>query len=207
MINELEKKSTMSKMSDLEHDKNAVEMMRYRDNKLSYGLGFGAIAFSVLAAFINLNSMCPKTIQVILCIILNIVILLFGFLSVERTKAYSKQGSIALIVLGGINIAQIFWLPLTIITTYNKWLSILNSGDAEAATKASTYARDNVGAVIYEGNTNSVHWLATNGNFRGILAIVFLGCGAALFIVAGIFGIKRSNKLNKYLDSLKVEKK
>jgi len=30
MINEMKKNKTMSKMSDLEFDKNSVEMMRYR---------------------------------------------------------------------------------------------------------------------------------------------------------------------------------
>ena len=54
MINEMEKNKTMSKMSDLEFDKNSVEMMRYRNNKLAYGLGLGGLVFSVLASFIIL---------------------------------------------------------------------------------------------------------------------------------------------------------
>ena len=172
MINEMKEKNTMSKMSDLEHDKNSVEMMRYRNNKLSYGLGFGGLAFSVLAAFINLNSMSPITIQVILAIALNIVILLFGFLCVERTKTYSKQGSISLIVLGGIDIAQMFWLPLIIIITYGQYSGV---GDDK-----------NVGKVITEGEKNSIHWLTTNGTARGVMAMVFLAIAAAFFITAGI---------------------
>lgn len=199
MINEMKEKSSMNKMSDLEHDKNSVEMMRYRNNKLSYGLGFGGLAFSVLAAFINLNSMSPRTIQVILAILLNIVILLFGFLCVERTKTYSKNGSIALIVLGGIDIAQIFWLPFIIISTYDSWEEI------EDATEKTTYGNSNVGKVITEGEQNNIHWLTTSGTARGVLAIVFLVIAAAFFIAAGIIGVMKSNKLNNYLKSIKVE--
>ena len=191
MINEMKEKNTMSKMSDLEHDKNSVEMMRYRNNKLSYGLGFGGLAFSVLAAFINLNSMSPITIQVILAIALNIVILLFGFLCVERTKTYSKQGSISLIVLGGIDIAQMFWLPLIIIITYGQYSGV---GDDK-----------NVGKVITEGEKNSIHWLTTNGTARGVMAMVFLAIAAAFFITAGVIGIQKSNKLNNYLKSINLE--
>ena len=82
MINEMEKNKTMSKMSDLEFDKNSVEMMRYRDNKLAYSLGLVGLALSVLASFIILNSMAAVSFQVILCIFLNIFILLSGFLAV-----------------------------------------------------------------------------------------------------------------------------
>lgn len=201
MINEMEKNKTMSKMSDLEFDKNSVEMMRYRDNKLPYSLGFGGLAFSVLAAFIILNSMYPSTVQVIIVIFLNIFILLFGFLNVEKTKAYSRTGATTLIVLGGINVAQIFWLPLTIIVTYNKWM------DMADGTEKSQYQSDNVAEILTDSNANSIHWLSTSGNFRGILAIVLLAISAAFLIVAGVIGIQKSNKLNKYLESLKVEKK
>ena len=201
MINEMEKNKTMSKMSDLEFDKNSVEMMRYRNNKLAYWLGLGGLAFGVLAAFIVLNSMAAITVQVILCIFLNIFMLLSGFLACERTKTYSRNGSIFLGALGVVNVLQIFWLPLTIIVTYNKWNSITDLDEKSA------YGRDNVGAVITEGGANSVHWLSTNGNFRGILAIVFLVISAAFFFGAAVIGVMKSNKLNNYLDSLKVEKK
>ena len=222
MINKLEEKSTMNKMSDLEFGKNSVEMMRYRDNKLSYGLGFGGLACGVLAAFVYLNSMYPESFQVILAILLNVVLLLFGFLCIERTKTYSKQGSISLIVIGGINVAQIFWLPFTIITSYNHWQDLLNKAAklphgegvteeqanayAAAVKKASDYATNNVGKVISEGSANNVHWLSTSGTFRGILSIVFLIASAAFFISAGVIGYLRAKKLYTYLDSIKVKR-
>ncbi|MBQ6783770.1 MAG: hypothetical protein IJP63_07205 [Acholeplasmatales bacterium] len=201
MINEMEKNKTMSKMSDLEFDKNSVEMMRYRNNKLAYNLGLGGLVFSVLASFIVLNSMAAVSFQVILCIFLNIFILLSGFLACERTKTYSRNGSMFLVGLGVVDVLQIFWLPLTIIITYNKWASL------STVDEKSSYAEKNVGGTITDVNTNSVHWLSTNGNFRGILAIVFLSIAAAFFIAAGILGVMKSNKLNNYLNSLKVEKK
>ena len=39
MINDIENKNSLNEMSDLEHDKNQLEMMRYRVNSLSYILG------------------------------------------------------------------------------------------------------------------------------------------------------------------------
>ena len=201
MINEMEKNKTMSKMSDLEFDKNSVEMMRYRNNKLAYSLGLGGLAFSVLAAFIILNSMAAVTVQVILCIFLNIFILLAGFLACERTKTYSRNGSIFLGALGVVNALQIFWLPLTIIITYAHWNGL------ETQAEKEEYAKSNVGSVITEGNKNSIHWLSTSGYFRGITAIVFLSISAAFFISAAVVGVMKSQKLNNYLNSLKVEKK
>ena len=102
MINEQEKKANISKMSDLEYAKNDVEMMRYRANGLSNKLGLLGMAFSVLGMFICLNSFKPTDIQVLLIVMINIVILLGGFLACERAKAYSKNGSIALVVFGGV---------------------------------------------------------------------------------------------------------
>ena len=107
MINEQEKKATLNKMSDLEYQKNDTEMMRYRPNTLSHKLGLLGMGASILGAFICLNSMATQDIQVLLVILLNIVILLGGFLAAEKAKSYSKAGSIAQIVFGGICAARI----------------------------------------------------------------------------------------------------
>ena len=53
MINEVENNNSLTQMSDLEHDKNQLEMMRYRENRLSYMLGFVALIASILACFIT----------------------------------------------------------------------------------------------------------------------------------------------------------
>ena len=101
MSNELENDLALD-MSPEELHKTKSEMMRYRSNSLSYWLGFGAIGFSVFGSFVCLNSFQPTTVLVILKILLNIVILLFGFLSCEKAKAYSKQASISLICIGSV---------------------------------------------------------------------------------------------------------
>jgi len=122
-MNNVENKNDLNKMSDLEFGKNKVEMMRYRENSLSYKLGMGGVAFSVLACFFCLNAFNPINFTTILAIMLNVVILLGGFLSVEKAKSYSYKGSIGLIVFGGICIARIFWIPLLLIVHYNGWIA------------------------------------------------------------------------------------
>lgn len=203
MINEMENKASLDQMSDLEFGKNKLEMMRYRVNGLSYKLGFAAILCSVFGAFVCLNSINPKTFIVILKILLNIVILLAGFLCVEKTRNYSKQASIGLIVLGGVCAARIFWIPIQLMTYYNIYVNAIKSGDTAAQAKATEI----IGKPITGFFTNgSVRWLPYSGNFRGILAIVLLASAAAFFILAGVVGFIRSQKLSQYLDSIKEAK-
>ena len=121
MMNNVENKNDLNKMSDLEFGKNKVEMMRYRENSLSYKLGMAGIGCSVLACFFCLNAFNPKNVTTLLAIMLNIVVLLGGFLSVEKSKSYSMKGSIALIVFGGVCVARIFWIPLLLIIHYNAY--------------------------------------------------------------------------------------
>jgi hypothetical protein len=202
MINEMENKPSLNEMSDLEFDKNKLEMMRYRANGLSYMLGFGGIAFSVLAAFISLNSFNPNSVLVIVKILLNVFILLFGFLCCEKAKAYSKNGSLVLIGLGGICAARIFWVPLQLIIYFNKFKAALDAGE-----KTADYEKY-IGKTItgyYKGD-NTVRWLTANGNFRGIVAILFLALAATCFIIAGLIGVKRSVKLSGYMNSIKESK-
>lgn len=199
MINEMENKPSLDQMSDLEFDKNKLEMMRYRANGLSYMLGFGGIACSVLAAFVCLNSFNPNNVSVIVKILLNVFILLFGFLCCEKTKAYSKQASLVMVGLGAICFARIFWVPLQLIVKFNGFQKALENGEDLKEYKNS------LGAAItsfYEEGTNKFKWLSANGNFRGILAIVLLCCAAAFFIVSGVVGYMRSVKLSKYLNSI-----
>ena len=112
MINELEKKSSFNAMSDLEITKNSIEMLRYRNNRLAYALGLSGVALSLLAAFVCMNSMNPENFQVIFKIILNVFILLFGFLCCEKAKTYQVRGSFYLIGLGVICFFRILWIPL-----------------------------------------------------------------------------------------------
>ena len=126
MINDIENKNSQKLMSDLEYAKNDTEMMRYRVNGLSYKLGLSAMGCSLFGAFICLNSFNPFNFQVILIIILNIILLLGGFLSAEKVKNYSKGGAIAQMVFGGICVARIFYIPLIIMIQFNKYMEANN---------------------------------------------------------------------------------
>ena len=72
-----------------------VELMRYRKNSLSYTFGLLALIASVVASFIGLNSLAYNF-TTLIKILLNIAILLFGFLFTEQAKAYNKNGSLLL---------------------------------------------------------------------------------------------------------------
>ena len=185
--------------NELLKDQNLeCEMMRYRSNGLSYKLGFGGIACSILAAFICLNSFNPNSFLVIVKILMNIAILLFGFLSIEKAKAYSKQGSIILIVIGGINLARIFWVPFLLILNYNLWAS---AGEADKR-KYEQF----IGKTITSDNRYLISYLPQDGNFRGWFAIILLILSAVFFISAGVIGLKKSVKLSNYMESLKENK-
>lgn len=199
MMNNVENKNDLNKMSDLEFGKNKVEMMRYRDNSLSYKLGMGGIAFSVLAAFFCLNSFAPTSITTLLAIMLNIVVLLGGFLSIEKAKSYSFKGSVALIVFGGICVARIFWIPLSLILNYIGWVDAGRPNNS----KYSEY----LGKTITTDDVNQLTWLGNdNAPLRAVLAIVSLVAAAALLIAAGYIGMVRSKRLSTYLNSINQKK-
>ena len=201
MINEVENNNSLNQMSDLEHDKNELEMMRYRENRLSYNIGILGIFASLFACFVCLNSTNPITVVVVAKVLLNIVILLGGFLCIEKAKAYSKKASIGLIVFGGICVLRIFWIPLQLIMYFAQYKDFLAGKTTD--TTYSNYLGKTITSA-YAANSGSYRWLSADGNFRGIFAIVLLLIAASTFIVAGVIGFIRSTKLNRYLDSLKV---
>ncbi len=201
MINEVENNNSLNQMSDLEHDKNELEMMRYRENRLSYNIGIIGIFASLFACFVCLNSTNPVNAVVVAKVMMNIIILLGGFLCIEKAKAYSKNASIALVVFGGVCVARIFWIPLQLITYFSKFQDFL------AGKTTDTSYENYLGKTIitaYSKSEDAYRWLPASGTFRGIFAIVLLLIAAAAFITAGVFGYIRSKKLNTYLDSLKV---
>lgn len=210
MINEQENKTSLNKMSDLEYTKNDTEMMRYRVNGLSYKLGLVAMITSLFAAFICLNSVEPRDYQTIIVILINVVILLGGFLSAEMVKNYNKKGAIAQMVFGAVCIGRIFWLPLNLIINYNTYVNLKGLKKLTESQKASY---DNAKAQLaktilskHEGTKYATAFLPADGNFRGIVAIVLLVLAAVAFIAAGIIGYKRAQKLSTYLESLKDNK-
>ncbi len=199
-----------------EYDFDQREMMRYRVNGFSYKFGLFGMIFSMLGAFICLNSMNPADAQVIFIILLNVVILLGGFLACEKVKAYNKGGAIAQLVFGAICVARIFYIPLILIINYSRYLSSVNITEVDGVTQIEkiegmedvySNAKNNLGATItskYEGSVAN-SFLPASGYFRGISAMVLFGLAAACFIVAGVVGYKKAKELEGYLDSIKKD--
>lgn len=201
MINEQENKTSLNKMSDLEYTKNDTEMMRYRVNGLSYKLSLSAMVCSILGAFICLNSANPKDFWTIVIILMNVVILLGGFLASERVKNYSKKSSISLFVFGGVCLGRIFWVPLLLMINYNIWTKDPTSAKG---TKAGNYLAKTITSKGTSGY--AVAFLPSDGNLRAIMAMIFFAAAGVCFIVAGVIGVKRSVKLSNYLESINEKK-
>lgn len=155
-----------------------LDLMRYRNNSLSYMLGLLALITSIVAAFIGLNSLAYNF-STLIKILMNIAILLFGFLFAEQTKTYSKQGSLCLIALGIISALRTLWAP-----------RILLFGTAEQWGKVIT-------------NPANVNWLPADAQFRGILALILLIITALAFVSAGVIGYIKATKLENYMESIK----
>lgn len=168
------------------------EMMRYRTNSSSYKYGMLAIAFSVLAAFISLNSIKWTTFDVIIKILGNIVILLFGFLSVEKVKAYNKTYSYVLMAFGAVCVGRIFWFPLMLITDYTAYL-------------ANNLETGRLGATIV-GDAMSNAYLPQSGYVRAIIAIVFLVLSAFFFILSGVIAYIKSVRYQQYMQGKDISK-
>ena len=217
MINEQENRVSLTKQSDLEYDKNSVEMMRYRTNGLSYKLGVGGMAFSVLGAFICLNSANPVNVLTLVIILMNIVILLGGFLAAEKVKNYIQGGAIAQMVFGVICIGRIFWIPVQLILNYNVYIGYVTGKTDFDHEKYSYYsqvpayktAERFLGESIkakYKNSRYAFAFLTPNGNVRAAIAMILFAAAGALFIAAGVIGFKRARKLHRYLASINVKK-
>ena len=192
MSNNLENKN--SKVEKVYYDQNNLEgeMLRYRANSSSYKYGMLAIVFNILAAFISLNSV-KWGVDVIIKILMNIVILLFGFLSIEKAKAYSKKYSYVLIGFGIVSIARIFWYPLILIRDYSAYLL-----DETQLGK--------LGPTITSKNEYSNAYLPASGYTRATIAIVLLSLAAVCFLVSGIIGYVKAKKYEQYMQGKDVSK-
>lgn len=170
------------------------EKLRYQTNGTSYKLGFLGILFSVLAAFVLLNSLRPSAISVVK-ILINIAICLFGFMACEKVKFYSKKHSIYMFVIGGACVARIFWAPIILMTNYVKYQDATAAGD----TLKVTEAKNNLANAVINAGSN---YLPQSGIFRGILAIILLILAALCFIGSGIVCWRKNAILMNYLKSI-----
>jgi hypothetical protein len=151
-----------------------VELMRYRKNSLSYTFGLCALISSIVAAFIGLNSLAYNF-TTLIKILLNIAILLFGFLFTEQAKAYNKKGSLYLVILGAICFLRILWAPrILLFGTKDQWGRVVN-------------------------DSININWLPSSASFRGYLSLGLLIAAGTCFVLAGIIGYIKSKKLEKHM--------
>lgn len=211
MINEQKERNVLTKMSDLEYTKNDLEMMRYRNNRLAYFLGLGGMACGMLACFFEMNSINSGTFNTMVLIILNIIMLLGGFLGCEKTKNYSKAGCISLFVFGGLSFARIFYVPVSILMpNFNTFMKYVDAANAKTLSGEDKViyekALSNLGPSVYSkylSDVDSAHgYFFANGNVRGVVTIILLVASAALFVAGGVIGYLRSKKLTDYLASV-----
>ena len=184
-----------------------LEKMRYNNNSLSYILGLLGIVFSVAACFIALNSLNPIGFKTVLKVVLNIFVLLIGFLTAEKVKVYQKKFSYVSFALGGIAILRMFWYPLTLMVKYNGFVKMLNAVDGKISQENFDNARHKFGeflgvtvmGALKDGEIVKTGYFTTNGYIRAIVLFVLLGCCAACFIFAGLINYVKSTKLTNYL--------
>ncbi len=218
-----QKQAIKNSMSEVEYSDMQLEKMRYFNNTLAYGLGYVGIAFSFTAALIALNTLSPiyflSGFGCVIAILMNIVILLAGFLSAEKVKTYSEGYSKVELVLGGLSVLRIFWYPLSTWMLYSDMVKDIKNG-ASAETIVKLYTNklghsliggtpvDKNGIAITENGAGAFDhfitsgFLTANGHIRAIIMIVCLLIGAAGFIGSGIVGYTRARKLHKYLERI-----
>lgn len=93
------------------------DIMRYKKNNFGanlalIGLALGCIYFLVLYAQVK-NDNFYYTWVIAFDVIYNLFFLLFVFLFSEQVKNYNDKLFILQIIVGALQIARIFWLPLT----------------------------------------------------------------------------------------------
>ena len=105
----------MNKITDIKADR-----MRYTKNSICATLSYLAILFNALY-FLNIyhsdvGSFYYKM-QIGFSVIYNLLFMLFVFLSSEGVKKYDRRYSIALIVIGALQVVRIFGIPLDALTS------------------------------------------------------------------------------------------
>lgn len=104
----------------MKKQKNPViqnDIMRYKKNKLGanlalLGLAAGCIYFLSLYSQVKNNNFY-YTWVIAFDVIYNLFFLLFAFLFSEQVKNYNRKLFPLQIIVGALQIARIFWLPLT----------------------------------------------------------------------------------------------
>ena len=195
-----------------------LEKMRYNNNSLSYILGLLGIVLSIAACFIGLNSLNPNGFHTILKVLLNILVLLIGFLASEKVKVYNMKFTYVMYTLAGVSLARIFWYPLSLIVNYSKYIKLLdiNGDPAKLAERFGNAGKSEAGQMLgstligklSEDKTSIVKtgYMTMDGRVRGIILMVILGAACACFLISGIINHIKSTKLHNYLERINQKK-
>lgn len=176
------------------------EKLRYQKNSLAYMLGFIGILLSAASALICLNTMKPNFLTIVK-ILMNVVLLLFGFLSCEKVKNYSKKFSLVMFVFGAASVLRIFWMPLQMIVQWSN--ANTKTTDKDSMT---TYLKKYFSEQVYNGDLASKKgFLPRNAAFRGVLCMILLIGSALAYFFSGYVGYLKANKLEKHLKSINVD--
>lgn len=100
-----------------------ADISRYKKNKLGANLALLGLVFECLyfmliygikASLLSDGTTRTKfcSLDIGISVIITLLTLLVAFLASEGVKGYNKKYGIVLIVLGAVQIAKIFWLPL-----------------------------------------------------------------------------------------------
>lgn len=106
-------------------EKNAVlqdDVLRYRKNKMPANLALLALVFNILyfTLLYTIHTTQMYTLLVGVSVIINLLVLLFGFYASEGIKAYNKKICVMLLVLAAVQIIRIFIYPLQGLS--DKWM-------------------------------------------------------------------------------------
>lgn len=114
------KEVKINKPQKVKKPKNPViqnDIMRYKKNKLGaslalLGLALGCVYFLCLYSQVKNNDFY-YTWVIAFDVIYNLFFLLFVFLFSEQVKNYNRKLFVLQIIVGALQIARLFWLPLT----------------------------------------------------------------------------------------------
>ena len=161
-----------------------TDIMRYKNNSASFWLCILAIVLdSVMFIMIYKNKDCVPGVTAGLDLIVNVIFLLAVFLIAEKTKAYSKKAAYGAIVVGVVQIARIFWIPLYFRNQNKIYLEEL--AKAEQAGEQLSYT----GMVGLE-----------KGQFNA--AVILMAVSAAVLFVAAVITIVKSKRLQAHLEKI-----
>lgn len=107
------------------------DILRYKKNKLGanlaiLGIVFGCLYFLILYAQVK-NGDFYYTWEIAFDVIYNLFFLLFVFLFSEQVKNYKRKLFPVQLIVGILQIARIFWLPLKGITNMNGDVTVITT--------------------------------------------------------------------------------